>query len=176
MEKSLTTLRYFPTGESNCYSNIPVTKGGKVLVKTMFYYGNYDGESSSPTFNVMFDGKHRGAVSISSAFEPYNLELIFVPASGETSVCFVRTSSSSNPFVSSIEVVDLASGMYDELGPGEGLFYQARVAYGTTGLLRYIIYIYRHTHTHNVSIFILTYMYINFNGTRSCGESPPLKI
>ncbi|KAL1196115.1 hypothetical protein V5N11_027787 [Cardamine amara subsp. amara] len=119
----LTTLRYFPTGDSNCYSNIPVTKGGKVLVRTMFYYGNYDGKSSSPAFSVVFEGKHRGTVSISSAFKPYLLELIFAPASGETSVCFVRTSSSSNPFVSSIEVFDLDDGMYDELGPGEGRFW-----------------------------------------------------
>ncbi|KAJ4890494.1 hypothetical protein Rs2_30242 [Raphanus sativus] len=138
VERSLTTLRYFPTGESNCY-NIPVTKGGKVLVRTMFYYGNYDGKSSSPSFSVVFEGKHRGTVSISSAFEPYTLELIFAPASGETSVCFVRTSS-SNPFVSSIEVADLADGMYDELGPGEGLFYQQRRAYGTTEVIRSDLY------------------------------------
>ncbi|CAB90951.1 putative protein [Arabidopsis thaliana] len=123
VEKSLTTLRYFPTGDSNCYSNIPVTKGGKVLVRTMFYYGNYDGKSSTPSFSVVFEGKHRGTLSISSAFEPYLLELIFSPAGGETSVCFVRTSSSSNPFVSSIEVVDLDDGMYAELGPGEGRFW-----------------------------------------------------
>ncbi|XP_010412589.1 PREDICTED: uncharacterized protein At1g24485-like [Camelina sativa] len=136
VEKYLTTLRYFPTGDSNCYSNIPVTKGGKVLVRTMFYYGNYDGKSSSPAFNVLFEGKHRGTVSISSAFKPYLLELIFSPASEETNICFVRTSSSSNPFVSSIEVVDLDDGMYDELGPGEGLFYHQRVAYGTTEIVR----------------------------------------
>lgn len=105
-------------------------------MRTMFYYGNYDGKASSPTFSVVFEGKHRGTVSISSAFGPYTLELIFAPASGETSVCFVRTSSSSNPFVSSIEVADLADGMYDELGPGEGLFYQQRVAYGTTETIR----------------------------------------
>ncbi|KAF8053509.1 hypothetical protein N665_1408s0001, partial [Sinapis alba] len=139
VEKALTTLRYFPTGESNCYK-FPVTKGGKVLVRTMFYYGNYDGKSSSPSFSVVFEGKHRGTVSISSAFTPYTLELIYAPASGETSVCFVRTSSSSNPFVSSIEVVDLAAGMYDELGPGEGLFYQQRVAYGTTETIRSDLY------------------------------------
>lgn len=136
VEKSLTTLRYFPTGDTNCYSAIPVKKGGKVLVRTMFYYGNYDGKSSTPTFSVVFEGKHRGTVLISSAFELYILELIFAPASGETSVCFVRTSSSSNPFVSSIEVSDMAAGMYDELGPGEGLFYQQRRAYGATEVLR----------------------------------------
>nr|VDC97007.1 unnamed protein product [Brassica oleracea] len=97
-------------------------------------------EKSLTTLRVVFEGKHRGTVSISSAFGPYTLELIFAPASGETSVCFVRTSSSSNPFVSSIEVADLADGMYDELGPGEGLFYQQRVAYGTTETIRSDLY------------------------------------
>ncbi|CAH8267622.1 unnamed protein product [Arabidopsis lyrata] len=135
LEKSLSTLRYFPSGKSNCYSKIPLTKGGKVLIRTVFYYGNYDRKSSFPTFDVLFDGKHLGTASILSSFDPYLLEVIFSPASSETSVCFLRTSS-SNPFVSSIEIVELDSGMYNELGPGEGLFYQQRIAYGATIGLR----------------------------------------
>ncbi|KAG2329843.1 hypothetical protein Bca52824_001023 [Brassica carinata] len=79
--------------------------------------------------------KHRRTISVPSVL-PYTLELIFSPASGETTVCFVRTSSSSNPFVSSIEAADLADGMYDELGPAEGLFYQQRLQYGTTEVIR----------------------------------------
>ena len=66
------------------------------------------------------------------------MELIYVADDGEISVCFVRTSPDSNPFVSSIEVVDLEDGMYDELGTGEALIYQARVAYGSTLFIRYI--------------------------------------
>ncbi|CAF2085588.1 unnamed protein product [Brassica napus] len=97
-------------------------------------------EKALTTLSVVFEGKHRGTVSISSAFAPYTLELIYTPASGETNVCFVRTSSSSSPFVSSIEVVDLAAGMYDELGPGEGLFYQQRIAYGTIETIRSDLY------------------------------------
>lgn len=122
-----------------------------MLIRTVFYYGNYDRKSSSPSFNVLFDGKHIGTISVISAFDPYVLELIFSPASRETSVCFLRTSS-SNPFVSSIEVVELDSGMYDELGPGEGMFYQARIAYGATRDLRYIYKRLR----------ILTYFTISF--------------
>ncbi|CAL9247457.1 unnamed protein product [Arabidopsis halleri] len=136
VEKSLTTLRYFPTGDSNCYTNIPVTKGGKVLVRTIFRYGNYDGKTSYPTFHVMIDRKHRRAVTLSSTSEFTVVELIFVADGREISVCFIRTSPDSNPFVSSIEVVDLAAGMYDELGTGEALFYQARVAYGSTPFIR----------------------------------------
>ncbi|KAJ4894679.1 Uncharacterized protein Rs2_21473 [Raphanus sativus] len=128
--ESLTTLRYFPTGETNCYSNIPVDKGGKVLVRTRFNYGNYDGENTAPKFDVVYDGKHRDSVVTVTSISGTRSEAIFIPESGNTSVCFFRMFLNENPFVSTIEVRRLDDSMYTDLGPKEGFILQQRTAYG----------------------------------------------
>nr|DAD41172.1 TPA_asm: hypothetical protein HUJ06_015495 [Nelumbo nucifera] len=48
------TLRVF-SDKRNCYS-IDVPKGERVIVRAKFHYGNYDGNSSSPVFDLQFDG------------------------------------------------------------------------------------------------------------------------
>ncbi|EOA37460.1 hypothetical protein CARUB_v10011570mg, partial [Capsella rubella] len=133
---SLTTLRYFPTGDNNCYSNIPVDKGGKVLVRTRFNYGDYDGESKAPKFDVVYDGKHRDSVITTTFVSGTRSEAIFIPENGNTSVCFVRTLLNEHPFVSTIEVRRLDDSMYTDLGPKEGFILQQRTAYGAQELVR----------------------------------------
>ncbi|XP_010520293.1 PREDICTED: uncharacterized protein At1g24485 [Tarenaya hassleriana] len=138
VSKALTTLRYFPTGQSNCYSNVPVKTGGKILVRTTFYYSNYDGKFSSPTFDVVYAEKHRDTVTTSLIDGDYTFsEVIFVPDSGNISVCLVRTSQADNPFISAIEVVSLDAGMYSDLGTDEGFIVRQRFAYGAKGLISY---------------------------------------
>ncbi|CAN8291277.1 unnamed protein product [Cochlearia groenlandica] len=129
-DESLTTLRYFPTGETNCYTNIPVDKGGKVLVRTRFDYGDYDKENNAPKFDVVYDGKHRDSVVTVTSIKGMRSEAIFIPENGNTSVCFFRTFLSENPFVSTIEVRRLDDSMYTDLGPKEGFILQQRTAYG----------------------------------------------
>ncbi|KAF3776345.1 hypothetical protein EJ110_NYTH48466 [Nymphaea thermarum] len=52
----LTTVRYFPDQiKKNCYSFPGVGQGIKILVCAWFYYGNYDGLSSPPTFDLLFN-------------------------------------------------------------------------------------------------------------------------
>lgn len=129
-------LRYFPSGETNCYTNIPATKREKTLVRTLFYYENYDKKSSPPSFNVVYDGKHlENVVIVESLFIS---EVIFAPASDNISVCLIRTSPSDVPFISSIELYSLDAGMYDDLGPDEGLVLRQRVAYGAKETIRYV--------------------------------------
>ncbi|KAL9307232.1 putative Malectin-like domain-containing protein [Arabidopsis thaliana] len=133
----LTTLRYFPTGETNCYTNIPVDKGGKVLVRTRFLYGDYDDESTAPKFDVVYDGKHRDSVVTTTYETATQSEAIFIPENGNISVCFYRTLSSETPFVSTIEVRMLDDSMYTDLGPKEGFILQQRTAYGAQELVRF---------------------------------------
>ncbi|XP_010460451.1 PREDICTED: uncharacterized protein At1g24485-like isoform X2 [Camelina sativa] len=135
-DDSLTTLRYFPTGDTNCYSNIPVDKGGKVLVRTRFNYGDYNKESKAPRFDVVYDGKHRDSVITTTFVGGTRSEAIFIPESGNTSVCFVRTLLNEHPFVSTIEVRRLDDSMYTDLGPKEGFILQQRTAYGAQELVR----------------------------------------
>lgn len=133
----LTTLRYFPTGETNCYTNIPVDKGGKVLVRTRFLYGNYDGENKPPKFDVVYDGKHRDSINTAASMISDTIsEAILIPENGNISVCFSRTVSKEHPFVSTIEVRRLEDSMYNDLGPKEGFILKQRNAYGAEELVR----------------------------------------
>lgn len=151
-------LRYFPSGQTNCYTNIPATKRGKTLVRTLFYYGNYDKKSSPPSFNVVYDGKHLDNVVTEASL--FISEVIFAPASENISVCLIRTSPSDVPFISSIELYSLDDGMYDDLGPDEGLVLRQRFAYGAKEIIRspvntnYFIFKY--------SIYKVNSIYLNF--------------
>nr|VDC97003.1 unnamed protein product [Brassica oleracea] len=140
--KPINTLRYFPTGQTNCYTNIPVTKRQKTLVRTKFYYENYDGNISPPSFDLVYDGKHRDSVEITESLLNneetfYYSELIFAPANESISVCLIRTSPSDNPFISSIEVYSLDVGMYADLGPSEGLITRQRTTCGAKESISY---------------------------------------
>lgn len=142
LTEPVNNLRYFPSGQTNCYTNIPATKRGKTLVRTLFYYGNYDKKSSPPSFNVVYDGKHLDSVVTvmpltDVVLSLYISEVIFTPASENISVCLIRTTPSDDPFISSIEVYSLGAGMYDDLGPDEGLINRLRFAYGAKELIRY---------------------------------------
>ncbi|CAN8254985.1 unnamed protein product [Cochlearia groenlandica] len=140
--KPFNTVRYFPTGQTNCYTNIPTTKGKKILARAKFYYENYDGKYLPPSFDVVIDGKHRDSIDITEssvndeeAF--YYTEVIFAPANESISLCLVRTSPSLNPFISSIEIYGLDDGMYEDLGPDEGLVAIVRGAYGAKETISY---------------------------------------
>ncbi|RID56697.1 hypothetical protein BRARA_F00125 [Brassica rapa] len=141
LKNPLNTLRFFPSGKKNCYSNIPVTKSRKTLVRTLFFYGNYDDRSSAPSFDVVYDGKHRDTVQFTNKPQVNNLvifisEVIYSPASDNISVCLIRTSKSDVPFVSSIEVYGLDADMYDGVGPDEGLIRRSLVPNGFKNITR----------------------------------------
>ncbi|CAH2065228.1 unnamed protein product [Thlaspi arvense] len=134
------TVRFFPSGQTNCYRNIPATRRRKTLVRTLFYYGNYDGKSSPPSFNVVYDGKNLDNVVFSDEDQSlFVSEVLYFPASENISVCLIRTSPSDDPFISSIEVYGMDAGMYDDLGPDEGLILRQRVAYGAKEIIGYPI-------------------------------------
>ncbi|KAG2265647.1 hypothetical protein Bca52824_072726, partial [Brassica carinata] len=102
--ESLTTLRYFPTGRQT------------VTPTFRFNYGNYDGENKAPKFDVVYDGKHRDSVVTVTSISGTRSEAIFVPESGNISVCFFLRR--------------LDDSMYTDLGPKEGFILQQRTAYG----------------------------------------------
>lgn len=45
-------LRYFPDGVRNCYT-LDVLQNIKYLIKAVFVYGNYDGFSDYPSFDLI---------------------------------------------------------------------------------------------------------------------------
>nr|GLL44762.1 probable LRR receptor-like serine/threonine-protein kinase At1g67720 isoform X2 [Ipomoea trifida] len=98
--------RYFPSSKAKkyCYS-LPVAKGKKLLVKTVYYYCGFDGGKEPPVFDQIIDGtkwfvidtKANYAKGLSSYYEA------IVMAHGmELTVCLARNehTGNSNPFIS----------------------------------------------------------------------------
>lgn len=133
----MTTLRVFTERKKSCYS-ITSDKGSKVLVRASFFYGNYDGKSSPPSFDLQFDGNYWTTVETSSD-EVVSYEAIYVTKMDAVSVCVAQTSPNMFPFISAVEVRDLDSKMYGSLDSNHALMLTRRVAFGTEEIIRYVL-------------------------------------
>ncbi|GMI81810.1 hypothetical protein like AT3G46280 [Hibiscus trionum] len=150
----LATLRVFADRKKSCY-NIDSSKGSKVLVRAYFYYGNYDGKSSPPSFDLHFDGNHWATVE-TSIDQSVFYEVIYVTKTDTISVCVAQTAPNMFPFISAIEVRDLDSKMYADLDSNRALMLRRRVAYGTKAIVRSIDDIYDRIWVPAVSVDGLT--------------------
>ncbi|KAI4352052.1 hypothetical protein L6164_006338 [Bauhinia variegata] len=136
----MTTLRAFPTLRKNCYT-INVDKGEKVLVRASFFYGNYDGKNSPPTFDLQFDGNFWTTVNTSSPnYQIY--EVIYVTKANTTSICLAQTNRGQIPFISALELRSLDSNMYSRVDPNRALFLAYRSNVGTNITRRYPVDVY----------------------------------
>ncbi|KAL0351905.1 UNVERIFIED_CONTAM: putative LRR receptor-like serine/threonine-protein kinase [Sesamum calycinum] len=102
----MTTLRYFPHGEDmNCY-RLQLINTQKYIFRAGFYYGNYDGKSQPPVFDLFLGGQLWEAVNSSASTEgPVFHELIYAPKNDNISVCLMgrKEYGSATPFISSLE-------------------------------------------------------------------------
>ncbi|PWA47559.1 Malectin-like carbohydrate-binding domain-containing protein [Artemisia annua] len=131
----LDTLRVFTSRKKNCYS-IPVTQGDKVLVRASFNYGNYDGLSNPPTFDLHFDGNFWAMVKTTIRGVVMS-EITYVAKGDVISVCVAQTRPGQFPFISALEVRRLDSKIYRELDNNRALLLSSRVSFGATENLRY---------------------------------------
>ncbi|MQM15960.1 hypothetical protein Taro_048913 [Colocasia esculenta] len=131
----LTTVRAFTSRKKNCYT-IPVRGGSQILLRTSFYYGNYDGRASPPAFDVIFDGNMWWSVE-TTAGDVFSYEAIYVVSGEATSVCFGQSKPGQVPFVSAIEVRSLGVDMYPHFDSTRWLLMWQRVVYGATSDIRY---------------------------------------
>ncbi|KAK2969171.1 hypothetical protein RJ640_016191, partial [Escallonia rubra] len=129
------TLRVFTTRDKNCYS-IKADKGEKVLVRASFFYGNYDNQSSPPTFDLQFDGNYWDTVETSSD-ELVDREVIYVVKGETTSVCVAQTKPNQFPFMSALEIRRLDSLMYSLMDSNFALYLNRRVDCGANETTRY---------------------------------------
>ncbi|XP_010274146.1 PREDICTED: probable LRR receptor-like serine/threonine-protein kinase At1g51860 [Nelumbo nucifera] len=127
------TLRVF-TGKKNCYS-IDVPKGERVLIRAKFHYGNYDGRSSPPIFDLQFDGNKWDTVEI-EADERVYYERMYVTKLDQVSICVAMTKPGQLPFISAIEVRSLDFGMYGYLDPNDS-YYSDWTNYGDSTHIRF---------------------------------------
>ncbi|CAA6667508.1 unnamed protein product [Spirodela intermedia] len=113
----------FPNGTRNCYRLSPVQSGNKYLIRAGFLYGNYDGQGSSPIFDL-----HIGVnFWTTSKWDPRG-DLI--------QVCLVNTGTGT-PFISVLELRPLLNFMYPFANASQPLVNQERWNYGTGNQVRY---------------------------------------
>ncbi|KAK4441126.1 putative LRR receptor-like serine/threonine-protein kinase [Sesamum alatum] len=135
ISRVMDTLRVFTARKKNCY-NIGSVRQGRVLVRATFYYGNYDGKSSPPTFDLQFDGNHWATVETSSTEYVYH-EVTYVMKKDSISVCVAQTNPGEFPFISALEVRGLETYMYVNVDENYPLFLRRRVAFGSNATIRF---------------------------------------
>ncbi|KAI9087341.1 hypothetical protein K1719_030661 [Acacia pycnantha] len=131
----MSTLRAFPTLKKNCYT-VNVGEGQKVLVRASFFYGNYDGKDSPPTFELHFDGIFWATVNTSSLSGVYH-EAIYITKKNTTSVCVAQIFKDQIPFISGLEIRSLEMSMYSLVDSGRALFLSLRANSGANFTTRY---------------------------------------
>jgi hypothetical protein len=114
----LATLRYFPdkAARKYCYT-LPVVRGTRYLVRTTYFYGGFDGGAEPPVFDQIVDGTRWSAVNTTDNFRrgmSTYFEVIAQAQGKAMSVCLARRpDTASSPFISALELVDLADSMYN---------------------------------------------------------------
>ncbi|XP_031485100.1 putative leucine-rich repeat receptor-like serine/threonine-protein kinase At2g04300 [Nymphaea colorata] len=130
------TLRYFPSQIKSCYVIPSVAMGKKHMIRASFFYGNYDGKSSPPSFDLQFDGNNWASVTTSLDTTLY-WEVIYAPKRDNISVCVARTSPDHIPFISALEVKEFELGMYQTEDTEDVLLKWRRTAFGAKDIIRY---------------------------------------
>ncbi|XVF01252.1 hypothetical protein REPUB_Repub04eG0071900 [Reevesia pubescens] len=114
----LTTLRYFPDkiARKYCYT-FQAIKGGKYLVRTIYYYGGFDGGKEPPVFDQIIGGTKWSVVNTTEDYAnglSSYYEIILVAPAKTLSVCLARNNQTvSSPFISAIEVISLDDSIYN---------------------------------------------------------------
>nr|DAD42579.1 TPA_asm: hypothetical protein HUJ06_000809 [Nelumbo nucifera] len=136
--RQYTTRRVFPTRKKNCYSIGDVGKGERVFLRAYFYYGscNNNETSSSPTFDLQFDGNHWTSVG-GCITDPFYYEVIYLTKFDAVSLCVAQTDPDHIPFISAIQVISLDVGMYSKVDSTYPLFMRRRANYGGDKFVRY---------------------------------------
>ncbi|KAH1060130.1 hypothetical protein GLYMA_02G132800v4 [Glycine max] len=118
----LSTLRYFPDmwAKKYCYS-LPVIKGSKYLVKTMYYYGGFDGRNKQPpVFDQIVEGTRWSVVNTTEDYAKglsSYYDIVVVPPGKTLSVCLARNAHTggASPFISALEVKMLDASFYNPI-------------------------------------------------------------
>ncbi|MCD7446780.1 hypothetical protein HAX54_016873 [Datura stramonium] len=104
LEQQLFTLTSFPQGTRNCYTiRVSQGKGNKYLIRARFLYGNYDGKSQQPDFDLHLGVDFWDTIKIVNASTPLIRETIHVLSSDFVHVCLVNTGRGT-PFISALEL------------------------------------------------------------------------
>ncbi|KAM3699578.1 hypothetical protein ACB098_05G035800 [Castanea mollissima] len=120
LQQQARDLRSFPQGIRNCY-NINIMQGTKYLIRGTFFYGNYDGLSKLPQFDLHLGVNKWDTVKIENVSVVVIKELIHVPSQNYLQVCLVNTGLGM-PFISAIELRPLNNKTYVTISGSLALF------------------------------------------------------
>ncbi|XP_038898671.1 LRR receptor-like serine/threonine-protein kinase IOS1, partial [Benincasa hispida] len=120
-------VRSFPQGRRNCYT-IGIKKDTKYLMRASFLYGNYDGLSKLPTFDLYFGDSLWTTVKFIDESIDITTDIIHVTSNNQVQICLVNTDNGT-PFISSLEFRPLSSETYVST---TSLLHYNRLDMGTT--------------------------------------------
>ncbi|XP_031488586.1 probable LRR receptor-like serine/threonine-protein kinase At1g05700 [Nymphaea colorata] len=123
------TVRSFPQYTRNCYSLEPLTSGSRYMVRASFMYGNYDGLSSVPKFDIYMGLDLWNTIQLDNATHVLRTEIIKSATSTSLSVCLLKTGNST-PFISALELRPY-DGIYSPAN-GSSLVTFKRIDFGST--------------------------------------------
>ncbi|CAN4086894.1 unnamed protein product [Withania somnifera] len=104
LEQQFFTLTSFPQGTKNCYTiRVSQGKDKKYLIRARFLYGNYDGKSQPPNFDLHLGVDFWDTIKIDNASTPLLREIMHVLSSDFVHVCLVNTGRGT-PFLSTLEL------------------------------------------------------------------------
>ncbi|KAK1375534.1 Leucine-rich repeat receptor-like serine/threonine-protein kinase [Heracleum sosnowskyi] len=133
----LKTLRFFPDTASRkyCYT-FPVIKGRKFLIRTTYYYGDFDGKKEPPVFDQIIEGTRWTIVNTTEDYAnglSSYYEIIVTAHRKSLSVCLARNENTvSCPFISALEVIYLKKSLYSSTDFDKyGLSMVARASFGS---------------------------------------------
>uniref|UniRef100_A0A0E0A1U5 non-specific serine/threonine protein kinase n=1 Tax=Oryza glumipatula TaxID=40148 RepID=A0A0E0A1U5_9ORYZ len=132
-------VRSFPDGARNCYTLRSLVAGLKYLIRATFLYGNYDGLSKLPIFDVYIGVNFWMMVNISDPSGATLLEAIVVVPDDFVQVCLVNTGTGT-PFISGLDLRPLEKKLYPQANDKRGLSLFGRWNFGpisTTEFIRY---------------------------------------
>ncbi|XVF05589.1 hypothetical protein REPUB_Repub05bG0185700 [Reevesia pubescens] len=126
--EQLNTLRVFKEQNKNSYT-LPTPTSTRYLVRAMFLYGNYDGLSKPPIFDLEFDG-NKWATVVTNMTDSTYYEMIYATKGESISVCLTRTQDQQFPFISRLESLPLPVDMYAQMRRDMAWFKSYRYNYG----------------------------------------------
>ncbi|EEE64421.1 hypothetical protein OsJ_19265 [Oryza sativa Japonica Group] len=124
-------VRSFPDGARNCYTLRSLVAGHKYLIRATFMYGNYDGLSKLPIFDVYIGVNFWMMVNITDPAGSTLLEAIVVVPDDFVQVCLVNTGTGT-PFISGLDLRPLKKKLYPQATETQGLSLFGRWKFGPT--------------------------------------------
>lgn len=72
------TVRHFPGAARSCYTLRRLSPGARYLVRSSFYYGNYDALNRLPSFDLYLGVNRWAAVNVTAPDDMYIFEAVVV--------------------------------------------------------------------------------------------------